>query len=282
MDKLIITAAITGSHITRQQTPYIPITPEEIVASSEACWRAGAAIVHLHVRDPSTGQGTQDLELFRRVVEPLRARTDLILCLTTSGIPGRNLPTDERLVVLELRPDLASLDAGTLNLGGRVFANTPDFLDEAAERMIVQGVKPELEVFDSGMAVACLRMRAEGKLNDPLHVQFVLGTPWGAPATAKALVHLTDFLTEDATWSVAGVGRHQLSMGTLALVMGGHIRVGLEDSIYYQRGELATSNAQLVERVVCMAEVFGRSVADPSEAREMLGLTEPGHQRESA
>jgi len=135
MEKLIITAAITGSRITREITPHIPITPEEIVQSAYECWQAGASIVHIHVRDPNTGQGTQDVEVFRRVVEPLREKTDLILCLTTSGIPGRNLPTEERLAPVDLKPELASFDAGSINLGGTVFINTPEFLDRAAEKM---------------------------------------------------------------------------------------------------------------------------------------------------
>jgi len=151
MEKLIITAAITGSRITREATPYIPITPEEIVTSATECWEAGAAIVHIHVGDPNTGLGTQDIVLFRQVVAPLRERTDLVLCLTTSGIPGRNLAIEERLTPLELEPELASFDAGSINLGGSVFINAPEFLQAAALRMREAGVKPELEIFDVGM-----------------------------------------------------------------------------------------------------------------------------------
>ncbi|MBW1819583.1 MAG: 3-keto-5-aminohexanoate cleavage protein, partial [Deltaproteobacteria bacterium] len=173
--KLIITAAITGSRMLRDIAPYIPYTPEEIVQSSIECWNAGASIVHIHVRDPNTGLGRQDLELFRQVVDSLREKTDLVLCLTTSGIPGRNLPVEERLAPLELKPELASFDAGSINLGGGVFSNPPDFLDAAAEMMNEKGVKPEIEIFDSGMMITSLRMRDEGKLKDPLHFQFVLG-----------------------------------------------------------------------------------------------------------
>jgi len=162
MEKVIITAAITGSRITRDVAPHIPITPDEIVQSAVECWNAGAAIVHIHVRDPKTGLGTQDLDLFRQVVGPLRQKTDLLLCLTTSGIPGRNLPIEERLRPLELEPELASFDAGSINLGGTVFINTPDFLEAAANKMKEKGVKPELEIFDVGMIVTCLRMRDEG------------------------------------------------------------------------------------------------------------------------
>lgn len=274
MEKVIITAAVTGSSISREQTPHIPLTPEEIAQACVEAWQAGASIVHIHVRDPETGKGTQSLELFRRVAEPVRERTDLILCLTTSGIPGRNLPTEDRLVPLELRPELASLDAGTINLGGHVFKNTPDFLDASAAAMREKGVKPELEVFDSGMVVTCLRMRDEGKLDEPLHFQFVLGTPWGAPATPKSLLHMSELIPADATWSVIGIGKGQLPMSMMGLVMGGHVRVGLEDSIYYRRGELAKSNAQLVERVVRIAGEYGREVATPAEARGILGLAQ--------
>ena len=190
MEKLIITAAITGSRITREITPHIPITPEEIVQSAVECWEAGAAVVHIHVRDPETGLGTQSLEIFKQVVEPLQEKTNLILCLTTSGIPGRNLPAEERLAPLELKPELASFDAGSINLGNSVFINSPEFLESAAKKMKDMGVKPELEIFDLGMIITCLRMRSQGKLAEPFHFQFVLGTPWGAPATPESLLHL--------------------------------------------------------------------------------------------
>jgi 3-keto-5-aminohexanoate cleavage enzyme len=272
MEKLIITAAITGSRITREATPYIPMTPEEITASAIECWEAGASIVHIHVRDPNTGLGTQDIGLFRQVVEPLRERTDLVLCLTTSGVPGKNLSVEERLVPLELGPELASFDAGSINLGGSVFINTPEFLRAAALRMTKEGVKPELEVFDVGMMVTCLRMREEGSLRDPLHFQFVLGTPWGIPAAPKSLLHLLDYLPERGTWSVIGIGKAHLPMSMMGLILGGHIRVGMEDNIYYAKGELATSNAQFVERIVRIAKEYGREVATPDDARKILGL----------
>jgi len=272
MEKLIITAAITGSRITREETPYIPITPEEIVTSATECEEAGASIVHIHVRDPNTGLGTQDISLFRQVVEPLREKTDLVLCLTTSGIPGRNLLIKERLTPLELEPELASFDAGSINLGGSVFINTPEFLEAAAIRMREKGVKPELEIFDVGMMVTCLRMREEGYLTDPLHFQFVLGTPWGIPATPKSLIHLLDYLPDRSTWSVIGIGKAHLPICMMGLILDGHIRVGMEDNIYYRRGELAKTSAQLVERIVRIAKEYGREVATPKEARKILGL----------
>ena len=272
MEKLIITAAITGSRMTRDIAPYIPITPDEIAQSAIECWDAGAAIVHIHVRDPKTGLGTQDLDVFRQVVGPLRKRTDLLLCLTTSGIPGRNLAIEERLKPLELEPELASFDAGSINLGGSAFINTPEFLEAAAKGMKEKGVKPELEIFDVGMMVACLRMRDQGYLEEPLHFQFVLGTPWGSPATPKSFLHLYEHLPENATWSIIGIGKGHLPMAMMGLILGGHIRVGMEDNIYYERGVLAKSNAEFVERIVRIAKEYGREAATPREAREILGL----------
>ena len=272
MEKLIITAAITGSRITREITPHIPLTPEEIVQSAYECWQAGASIVHIHVRDPDTGQGSQDVEIFRQVVEPLREKTDLILCLTTSGIPGRNLPTEERIAPVDLKPELASFDAGSINLGGTVFINSPEFLDRAAEKMRQNGVKPEIEIFDLGMISTSLRMRDQGKLDDPLHFQFVLGTPWGAPATPKSFLHLYEHIPDNSTWSTIGIGQGHLPMSMMALAMGGHIRVGLEDNIYYSKGVLAETNAQFVERIVRISRAYGREIATPAEARDILGI----------
>jgi 3-keto-5-aminohexanoate cleavage enzyme len=214
--------------------------------------------------------------LFRQVVEPLRKKTDLILCLTTSGIPGLNLPTEERLRVLDLKPELASFDAGTILLGGQPFINTPEFLEAAARKMKEKGVKPEIEIFDTGMITTTLRMRGQGLLKDPLHFQFVLGTPHGAPATPGTLLYMLDMIPRDATWSIIGIGRSHLPMSVMALTMGGHIRVGMEDNIYYSRGELVKKNAQFVERIVRIAEEYGRPVATPDEAREILNLPRRG------
>jgi 3-keto-5-aminohexanoate cleavage enzyme len=269
---VIITAALTGSRITKDQTPAIPITPDEIAAEGVAAWRAGAAVVHIHVRDAATGQGAQDMDAFRHVVAALRAETDVILCLTTSGIPGRNLPTAERIAPLALRPEMASFDAGTIRMDAGLFVNEPAFLDALAAEALARGVKLELECFTHEMIATALRYHDEGKIPAPLHFQFVTGTRHGMPATAQALVEAVGMLPEGSTWSVIGVGRTQTPMATLALAMGGHVRVGLEDTIHYHRGELATGNAQLVERAVRLAGELGRPVAAPEEARRLLGL----------
>ena len=269
---LIITAGLTGSRISQQQTPAIPITPGEIARSGIEAWQAGASVVHVHVRDAATGLGTQDVAVFREVVERLRAETDAILCLTTSGIPGRNLSIAERLAPLALRPEMASFDAGSINTEAGVFINDSDFLDAAAAAASEYGVKLELECFDSGMIVTALRYHEQGLIAAPLHFQFLFGSRFGMPATARALANAADMLPGDATWSVIGIGRAQLQMAMMAMPMGGHVRVGLEDNIYYRRGELATGNAQLVERVVRLAAELGRPVASPAEARRLLGL----------
>lgn len=273
MEKLIITAAITGSRNLRNIAPYIPYTPEEIVQSSIECWRAGATVAHIHVRDPESGLGAQDPELFRQVVEPLREQTDLIINLTTSGIAGRNLPMEDRLKSLELGPEIASFDAGSINLGGGVFINPPDFLDLAAREMKRLCVKPEIEVFDSGMITTALAMLKRGKLAGPLYFQFVMGTPSGVVATPKSLLHLTEIIPPDSVWSVTGIGRAHLPMSMMALLMGGHIRLGMEDNLHYERGVLAKTNAQFVERIVRIGKEYGREIASPDEARKILGLS---------
>lgn len=275
MEKLIITAGITGSRITRQQTSYIPITPEEIARSGIEAWKAGASILHIHVRDPETGLGTQNVAIFKEVVDRIRSETDAILCLTTSGIPGRNLPIAERLQPLSLQPEFVSFDAGSINMGENVFLNPQEFLEALAKATLEKGIRPELEVFEVGMVYTCLKYLERGLLKPPFHFQFVLGTPNGMPATVKSLLHLTEIIPDDSTWSVIGVGPGQLPMAMIAMTMGGHVRVGLEDNIYYSRGVLAKTNAELVERIIRIAREYGREVATPGEARKILSLTPP-------
>ena len=272
MEKLIIAVGITGSRITRQQTPHIPITPEEIAQSGIEAWRAGASVLHIHVRDPKTGLGAQDYSIFKEVVDRIRSETDVILCLTTSGIPGRNLQFEERLVPLSFSPELVSFDAGSVNMRENVFLNPPEFLELLAKETLAKGIKPELEVFEAGMVETCIRYLEKGLLKSPLHFQFVLGVVGGMSATAKSLLHLSEILPQGSTWSVIGIGPGQLPMAVIALAMGGHVRVGLEDNIFCSRGVPAKTNAELVERVVRIAKEFGREIATPQESRKILNL----------
>ncbi len=272
MEKVIITAAITGSRTPKEKSPYIPITPKEIADSAIEAVNAGAAIVHIHVRDLKTKLGTQDKDLYKEVLDRLYSKVNPVVCLTTSGIPGKNLGYEERFIPLQFKTELASFDAGSINVNEGVFLNPPDFLKKLALKMKEYEVKPELEVFDTGMIEYCKYLMNEGYLEKPLHFQFVLGVRGGASANAKTLLHMVELLPENSTWSVIGIGKGQLPMVMMGLVLGGHVRVGLEDNIYYTKGRLAKSNAELVERVVRIAKEYGREVATPDDARKILSL----------
>lgn len=269
MDKLIITAALVGAEVTREHTPYLPITPEEIGEAAEEACRAGASIAHIHVRDED-GNPSQSKELYRRAIEEIEKRCNIIVQVSTGGAVG--MSTEERLQPLSLRPEMATFTTGTVNFGNNVFMNSPEQLIAIAEEFERYGVRPEFEIFDVGMIANALRLVEKGYFTGHLHFDFVMGVPGAIPATADHLLHMARQLPAGATWSVAGVGRAQLSMAVLGIVLGGHVRVGLEDNVYYRKGELAT-NAQLVERVVRIAKEMDREIATPDEARKMLGLT---------
>lgn len=271
MEKLIISVATTGSKTMREQTPYVPITPEEIAEEAIACWREGAAIVHIHVREDD-GTVTCDPERYQRVRELIEAAgCDIIVNMSTGG--GAGIVSDEeRAAPVRLRPEIASFDAGSVNFGDGVFINSPAFLDQLARDMKEYGVKPEIECFDTGMIENAKRIIAEGLIEPPYWFQFVLGVRGGAPATADHLALMVNQLPPDSLWSVCAIGRHQLPMNMLAIAMGGHARTGLEDNIYYSYRVLAEGNAPLVARVARLAREAGREIATPAEAREMLGL----------
>lgn len=271
MSKLIITCAITGSRIQKKDTPLIPISPEEIAESAIASVKAGASLLHIHVRDPKTEIGTQDRSIYERVLSLIQEEVDPVICLSTSGVPGKNLDHEKRLIPLELHPDMVSFDAGSMNLGDSLFLNPPDFLELLAKKAKETHVKLELECFHSGMVQTCIQMIDAGLIEKPAHFQLVLGVKGGAPATLKSLLDMVDMLPQGSTWSVIGIGPAQLQMGIHALLMGGHVRVGLEDNIYYRKGQLAT-NEQLVKRMVNVSRELGRDIATPNEARELLGL----------
>lgn len=269
MEKLIITVAPTGAVTTRKDTPYLPITPREIADEVFAAWQAGASIAHIHVRDRE-GNPSMDFETFRETVERIREKCDILINLTSSG--GLNLREEERLKVCELTPEFASLDAGSMNFGPGVFLNPPDFLERLAEKMNQYQVKPEIEIFETGMINNALMLAKKGLIKPPFHFQFVLGVPGGMPATVKNLLHLIESIPTGSTWSTIGIGRNQLAMNTMGILMGGHVRVGMEDNVYYKPGELAKSNAIFVDRIVRLSRELGREIASVEEARIILGL----------
>lgn len=269
MDKLIITAAVTGSLPTKQMTPHVPITPEEIVRDGMACEAAGASVIHLHARDPRDESPASDYALFEAICQGIRAETRLISQISTGGRAG--MAYEQRCERLKLKPEMASLTTGSVNFPNSVYENSPDLIEALAADMQTYGIKPEMEIFDVGMISNATALLAKGLVAAPLHFDFVMGLKGAIPASVENLVHMRNTIPADATWTVAGIGRAQLPMTTHAILMGGHVRVGLEDNIYYRRGELAT-NAQLVERVVQLARIVGREVATPDEARQILHL----------
>lgn len=271
MDKLILSVATTGSRTSRDQTPYVPITPEEIAENAIACYEEGAAIVHIHVRDDQ-GRVTCDPERYNRVAEIIRSRgCPIIVNMSTGG--GAGIVSDEeRMSPVRLRPEIASFDCGSVNFGDGVFVNSPAFLDTLADRMIEYNVKPEIECFDSGMIENAMRLIDRGLLTPPFWFQFVLGVRGGAPATPQQLIHMVNQLPPNSHWSVCAIGRYQLPMNILAIAMGGHARTGLEDNIYYSYRKLAEGNAPLVARVARIAREADRELATPDEVRGLLGL----------
>lgn len=269
MDKLVIVAAMTGAETTKGHNPALPASPEEIIRSAVECRKAGASMVHVHVRDDK-GQPTQDVEVFRKVVEGIRRETDLIVQISAGG--AVTATADERLAPLVLKPEMASLTTGTVNFSDDVFMNTPSMIATFAQRMKELGIRPEVEVFDVGMINNALQLVKKGLLDEPLHFDFVMGVPGAIPGTVKNLLHMVETIPAGSTWQVAGVGRAELTLGTMAIMMGGHVRVGFEDNTYYSKGVPAENNAQLVARIVRLASELGRPVADPAEARQILRL----------
>lgn len=269
MQKLIITAALTGAEVTREQHPGLPISAEEIAQAAYECAQAGASIVHVHARNPD-GSSTQDKAAYQAIISAIQARCNVIVQVSTGGAVG--MTAAERLAPVTLKPEMATLSMGTVNFGGDVFMNHPSDMQEFAQAMQTHGVKPELEIFDSGMLATANRWIDKGLLTGPQHFDFVLGIPGGMAGQPEALMYLVSQLKRDCTWTVAGIGAAQLQLGTLAIVLGGHVRVGFEDNLFYRKGELASSNAQLVARMARISAELNRPVATPDEARALLGL----------
>ena len=268
----VIQCAVTGSAAPDpERAPNLPLTPGAIIDEAVAAWRAGAAVIHLHAREDD-GTPTQDVAAFRRLVEGIRERGCEAILNLSCGTAGGRAVRDERYALVELRPEMASFDCGTINFGDRIFEGDLPFLRRMATAFAEHGVHPELECFDTGHVGLACQLHEEGLLAGPLRAQFVLGIPGtGVPATFRMVEHLRDMLPADSPWSVCAAGRRQLPMNVYCLIAGGHVRTGLEDNLWLGRGQRAT-NAQLVERVVAIAEQIGRPVATPEQAREILAL----------
>lgn len=290
LDKTIITCAVTGSTMDAlKANPSVPVTPRQIADESLAAAKAGAAVVHIHVRDPETGEPSMELSLYEAVVNHIRdAGSDVLINLTT-GPGARFAPSDENPMmagkgsvmatpekrvehVLKLRPDLCSLDIATMTFPNYAFVNLPAHLERMAAMVQAAGVKPELEVFDLGHVRLASNFIQRGIIQGRPLFQLCLGVPWTAPASAAGMMAMANELPPNAQWAAFGISSQEFPMVAQAVVLGGNVRVGLEDNIYIQRGKLAQGNAPLVARAVTIIESLGSQVATPAEARAILGL----------
>jgi len=272
MDKLIISACICGAEVTKEQNPAVPYTVEEIVREAKSAYDAGAALIHLHVRWDD-GTPTQDTGRFQECIDAIRKECpDAIIQPSTGGAVGM---TDlERLASTDVTPtpEMATLDCGTCNFGGdEIFVNSNDTIINFAKIMKERGIKPELEVFDKGMIDIALKTAdRKGLLVHPLHWDFVLGVQM--TATVRDLVYMVGSIPAGSTWTATGIGKNAWNIAAATIAMGGHVRVGFEDNLYLEKGVLAKSNGEMVEKAVKLAKLLGREVATPAEAREILGL----------
>jgi len=268
-DALLITVAGVGAEVMRSQQPHLPLLPDEVGEEYGRACDAGATIGHVHGRRPD-GTPTQDLETFRAYSAAIRARCPIVQQFSTGGAVGMDV--EERIAALALKPDMATLTLGTCNFGDDIFENSLPTIRTILGRIRQFGIVPELEIFDDGMLATADFLFGKGLLAPPAHFDFVLGVPGAAAATPENLTHFARSIPVGCTWTVAGIGRRQTAMATMAIAMGGHVRVGFEDNIFYRKGELADSNARFVERVVRIAREVGREPASISEARQMLRL----------
>lgn len=273
MEDLIITAAICGAEVTKENNENVPYTVEEIGKEAESAYNAGASIIHLHVREDD-GKPTQNSERFRACIKEIKNRCkDVIIQPSTGGAVG--MSNEERLqpIYLEPAPEIATLDCGTMNFGGDdIFINTENTIIYFAEEMNRRGIKYELECFDKGMVDMALRLQKKGYIKKPMHFNFVLGVVGGISASPRDLTFLVESIPKDSTYTVCAIGRHEFPMISLSIEKGGHARVGFEDNVYLSKGVLAKSNGELVEKVVKIAKEFGRDIAPPNEARKILNL----------
>ena len=288
--KVMIACAVTGSADTPGKNSAVPVTPAQIAASAIDAAKAGAAIVHIHVRDPQTTKPSMDPAHYREVVERIRASgTDVVINLTTgpgarfmpglddpwkpSGATNLKNPAERVQHVMELKPEICSLDMGSLNMGNYAFVNTQGYLEAMAIAIRDAGVTPELEVFETGHLLLAKRMIETGHIKGPGMFQICLGISWGQPATTEAMTYMRSLLPQGSPWFAFGISLHQFPMVAQTVLLGGHVRVGLEDNIYLGKGQLAPSNAALVEKATKIIEILGDHVATPADARQILGLT---------
>lgn len=273
--KLIINAAITGMVPKKKDTPYVPLTVQEIIEDAERCCKAGASIVHIHARDEN-GEPTYKKEVFAEIIRGIRSRCpDLIICASTSGRAHNTF--EKRSEVLELeadaKPDMGSLTMGSLNFANQASINTPEMIESLALKMKDNGIIPEIEIFESGMINAAKALISKGVLVEPYYFNLLLGSIYSAPGTLFDLSCMVKNLPLGVHWGAAGIGKFQLNMNLAAILMGGNVRVGLEDNIYYDndKRELAT-NEMLIQRLVRLSHEIGREIATPQEAREIIGI----------
>lgn len=271
LQKTIITVAPTGAWPSKKDNPNIPLTPAEIADDVYECWQAGAAVAHLHMRNDE-GKGTMSTEKFKETVNLIRARCDIVINLTTSGDLEASDETRQAHLGVCF-PEMASYDCGSMNwMHNSVFLNHPKFLESLGSTMQRYQVKPEIEIFDAGMVYNSLYYLKKDILKAPLHYQFVLGAAGGSAATVENLVYLKSLIPQDATWGALGIGKAHVPIMLAAVALGGHLRVGMEDNVYYSHGQLAESNAQLVQRATDIVRISGGELALPDDAREILGL----------
>jgi uncharacterized protein (DUF849 family) len=275
MEKCIITVATTGAWPKKSDTPYVPTQPQEIAEEVYACWKAGAAIAHIHVREEDESPAMK-FEAFKKTVELIREKKDcdIVLNLTTSGSVDPNLTLEDRTKHLKyLKPEMCSYDAGSMNwMHSTVFLNPPPFLEGLAKFTLEHTIKPELEIFDTGMLYNSLYYGNKGLIKAPMHFQLCLGAPGGMTATIENFMHLKSQLPEGSTFSAFGIGAQHLTIMYMTVITGGHVRVGMEDNVYLSKGVFAKSNVDFVEKAKKVIGEFGREVATPAEARRILQL----------
>jgi 3-keto-5-aminohexanoate cleavage enzyme len=278
MDKLIITAAVTGSVATRKDNPNIPYSPKEIADEVVRSFEAGASIGHVHVRDPKTGEPSSEIDYFREVRDRVRSQCNILLNFTTSAIylTGNNI-NERRLETTLLEPELCTLDIASVNLPNRVFINPPEWGPYGAKVARERGVKPEIECFDAGHLRVAKDLINRGLIDPPSLLQICLGVGWGIEATTRSFVFMIEQLPlKDVVWTAMGPGFQEIPIAAMSIINNGHARVGFEDNIYLSKGVLAKSNAELVEKVVRLAKEFGRDIAEPDETRKILKIEKKG------